>query len=696
MQSIPVVLFAESAGLYPEQTGLLCRKLTESEVFMTNRTLYDFITSRSHHAWRRPSLPSRAAEYAEAGLTPAGRMAARFCEMAGEEAKNPHILPGQKIVLMRTLPNGPDVLTPAEWDKIREKHFIHESGYISNICPDHMSLVKTGFRAARENADPLSAACLDALSALCDSYREEAMRTGREDVAKVLSRVPEYPAETFREALQFFRIVHYGLWLEGDYHNTVGRFDVYMMPYLRRDLDTGMLTMAEAVELLEDFFLSFNIDSDMYTGIQQGDNGQSMMLGGRLPDGGNVWNELTEMCLEVSGELKLIDPKINLRVNRDTPLSVYEKGTELTKVGLGFPQYSNDDVVIPALIRLGYAPEDAADYTVAACWEFIIPKVGMEIANIGALSYPLCVDRALRTLDDGADLQDMKIAVAREIRAEAASIMDKVHDVWFVPSPFLNLLYGGKNIADGAKYNHFGIHGTGISCGADSLAALEKYVFTEKRWPLSRVIAALDKNFEGEDEMCAALRYEAPKCGRDDMADRYLVYLTEAFSCALAGRENDRGGIWRAGTGSAMFYLWHAAALPASPDGRRKDEPFAANYSVSIFAKIENPVSVIKSFTRPDLAKVCNGGPLTLEFHDKMFEGADAVTKIASLVQYFIRSGGHQLQLNAVNRDRLLDAQAHPEKYRQLIVRIWGWSAYFCELDREFQDHVIRRQEYVL
>ena len=696
MQSIPVVLFAESAGLYPEQTGLLCRNLTESEVFMTNRILYDFITSRSHHAWRRPSLPSRAAEYAEAGLTPAGRMAARFCEMAGEEAKNPHILPGQKIVLMRTLPNGPDVLTPAEWDKIREKHFIHESGYISNICPDHMSLVKTGFRAARENADPLSAACLDALSALCDSYREEAMRTGREDVAKVLSRVPEYPAETFREALQFFRIVHYGLWLEGDYHNTVGRFDVYMMPYLRRDLDTGMLTMAEAGELLEDFFLSFNIDSDMYTGIQQGDNGQSMMLGGRLPDGGNVWNELTEMCLEVSGELKLIDPKINLRVNRDTPLSVYEKGTELTKVGLGFPQYSNDDVVIPALIRLGYAPEDAADYTVAACWEFIIPKVGMEIANIGALSYPLCVDRALRTLDDGADLQDMKIAVAREIRAEAASIMDKVHDVWFVPSPFLNLLYGGKNIADGAKYNHFGIHGTGISCGADSLAALEKYVFTEKRWPLSRVIAALDKNFEGEDEMCAALRYEAPKCGRDDMADRYLVYLTEAFSCALAGRENDRGGIWRAGTGSAMFYLWHAAALPASPDGRRKDEPFAANYSVSIFAKIENPVSVIKSFTRPDLAKVCNGGPLTLEFHDKMFEGADAVTKIASLVQYFIRSGGHQLQLNAVNRDRLLDAQAHPEKYRQLIVRIWGWSAYFCELDREFQDHVIRRQEYVI
>ncbi len=664
---------------------------------MTNEALYTYITSHAHHAFRKPALPSRAAEYHDAGLTPAERMSARFCEMAAEEAKDPHILPGQKIVLMRTLPNGPDVLTPAEWDEIKKEHFIHESGYISNICPDHLSLIRTGFKAARVGADPLSVADLDALSALCESYRQEAMRTGREDVAAVLAKVPEYPAETFREALQFFRIIHYGLWMEGDYHNTVGRFDKNMMPYLRHDLDAGILTLDEARALLEDFFLSFNIDSDMYTGIQQGDNGQSMMLGGRLPDGsGELWNELTEMCLEVSGELKLIDPKINLRVNKDTPLSVYEKGTELTKVGLGFPQYSNDDVVIPALVKLGYDPADAADYTVAACWEFIIPGVGMEIANIGALSYPLCVDRAIRTLSDDATVQDMKIAVAREIRRETGAIMDKVQNVWFVPSPFMNLLYGGKNIADGAKYNNFGMHGTGISCAADSMAALEKYVFTEKRWSLSRVIEAIDRDFAGEDEMCAALRYEAPKCGRDDCADDHLVYLTEAFSSSLAGRKNCRGGIWRAGTGSAMFYLWHAAALPASPDGRRKDEPFAANYSVSIFASIQNPVDVVRSMTKPNLGKVINGGPLTLEFHDKMFEGEDAITKIATLVRYFIQSGGHQLQLNAVNRERLLDAQAHPENYRQLIVRIWGWSAYFCELDKEFQDHVIRRQEYVL
>lgn len=665
---------------------------------MANIKLYEYITSHEHHAFRRDALPSRAAEYAEKGYTPAQRMSLRFCEMAHEEAKNPHILPGQKIVLMRTLPNAPDLMTEAEWEDIKSKNFVHELGYISNICPDHMSVIRTGFKALRDNADPLAAADLDAMTALCESYKAEAARIGRDDIVKVLERIPAYPAETFREALQFFRIVHYALWMEGNYHNTVGRFDKYMMPYLQHDLDNGIINMEEARDLLYDFFLSFNIDSDMYPGIQQGDNGQSMMLGGLDTDGNEIRNLLTDMCLETSGELKLIDPKINLRVTKNTPMELYEKGTELTKVGLGFPQYSNDDVVIPGLVKLGYDYNDAVNYTVAACWEFIIPKVGMEIANIGALSYPLCVDRAVRKkLADASDFDRFREAVADEIKAECDEITGKVNAVWFVPSPFMNLLYGGANIADGAKYNNFGIHGTGISCAADSMAAIKKYIFDEKKYTPAELISAMDADFAGYEEMNADLRYSAPKCGCDnDEADDYLVFLTNTFADALKGKKNCRGGIWRAGTGSAMFYLWHASAISASPDGRRHDEPFAANYSASIFAKISDPVGVVKSFTKPDLEKVINGGPLTLEFYDKMFEQDDAVTKIAILVKYFIARGGHQLQLNAVNRERLLDAQAHPEKYKQLIVRIWGWSAYFCELDKDFQDHVIRRQEYAV
>lgn len=659
-----------------------------------NTELYEIITSHRHRALRVTTLPDLSAEYADKKLSPRARMSDRFVRLM--DAEVPHILPGQKIVFMRTVGRPYDCFTEDEWAEIKSKHFIHELGYISNICPDHSFLLKTGLLAAKDFADEYGRADIDALLRLVERYRNAALAEGRDDVARVLEKVPAHPAETFREALQFFRIVHFALWAEGNYHNTVGRFDKWMWPYLKADLDAGRITKDEAYELLLDFFLSFNIDSDLYNGIQQGDNGQSMMLGGDDGEGGYLWNDLTEMCLRASAELKLIDPKINLRVNKKTPLSVYEEGTKLTKVGLGFPQYSNDDTVIPALVKLGYAPEDAADYTVAACWEFIIPGKGMEIANIGALSYPLAVDRAFRSsLLTSDTFEDFMASVEREIRAQAEEIMGKVHDVWFVPSPFLDLLYGGRDISKGNKYNNFGIHGTGISCAADSLAAIQKYVYDEKSVAKEDYLAAVDADFAGYDELLHRLRYESPKvgCGSEE-ADRLLVRLTEAFHRALDGRTNERGGIWRAGTGSAMFYLWHAAQIGASPDGRRKNEPFAANYSPSLFAKIDDPVGIVKSFTAPDLRKVCNGGPLTLEFDSGIFSEEENCSKVAALVRYFVQSGGHQLQLNAVNRDALLEAQKHPEKYERLIVRIWGWSAYFVELDRGFQDHVIRRQEY--
>jgi pyruvate-formate lyase len=402
--------------------------------------------------------------------------------------------------------------------------------------------------------------------------------------------------------------------------------------------------------------------------------------------------------MEICGQLKLIDPKINLRVSKNTPLSIFIKATELSKMGLGFPQYSNDDVVIDGLVKLGYDYSDAVSYTVAACWEFIVPRYGTDIANIAALSYPKCVDRAVRSsLENAESFDEFLTAVKREIKTECDSITESIKSVWFVPSPMMDLLYGGTDVSRGAKYNNFGVHGTGISCAADSLAAIEKYIFKEKRWTPAELIDALDNNFEGYDEMFAVLRYEAPKCGRDDdAADKYLVFLTESFAEALFGRRNCRGGIWRAGTGSAMYYLWHAAELGASPDGRRAGEPFAANFSPSIFANVADPVKVIKSFTKPNLKKIINGGPLTLEFSEKIFDSEDSIKKTGMLVKYFIECGGHQLQLNAVDRDKLIEAQKHPEKHRRLIVRVWGWSAYFCELDKEYQDHVIRRHEYVV
>jgi formate C-acetyltransferase len=167
----------------------------------------------------------------------------------------------------------------------------------------------------------------------------------------------------------------------------------------------------------------------------------------------------------------------------------------------------------------------------------------------------------------------------------------------------------------------------------------------------------------------------------------------DSFASCFEGKKNCQGGIWRAGTGSAMYYLWHANEIGASADGRLANEPFGANFAPSLFANV-GPVSVIKSFSKQHFENVMNGGPLTIEFHNSVFRDNDGIKKVAQLVKYFITLGGHQLQLNSVNLETMKDAQEHPENYGRLVVRIWGWSAYFVELDREYQDHVIRRQEY--
>ncbi len=658
--------------------------------------LREFITEKEHHRYRRdyPEYENLADEFKRLKLSPIERMTRRFELMLRLE--RPVLLPGEQICFLRTVKSLPDCFTKDEWESIRAKHHVHERGYISNLSPNYESAIKTGLLAKRENADEYGRRAIDAILALSDRYREEARRQGRRELESVLARVPRYGAENFREALQFFRILHFGLWMEGNYHNTVGRFDKYMYPYLKNDLERGILTEESAYGLLRDFFISFNKDSDLYSGIQQGDNGQSMVLGGIDEDGKEVFNLLSKMCLRASRELMLIDPKINLRVSRNTPLEIYELGSELTKAGLGFPQYSNDDVVIDGLVKeYGYEPKDAVNYVVAACWEFIIPHVGTDIVNIDALSFPKVIDVCLhRDLGGCSRFEDFMDAVKSEIQAKCDVMCENIKSIWFAPSPFMNLFIEG-DLYQGAKYNNFGFHGTGIATAADSLAAIEKYVYEEKSVSKQELIEAVDSNFEEHRELLPILRYEAPKMGmNDNAADAKAVFLLEAFADSLKGKRNCRGGIYRAGTGSAMYYLWHADEIGASPDGRRRREPLGTNFSPSLFAGIKGPLSVIQSFTKPCLGKALNGGPLTLEFASSMFEGEDSIKKVAALVKAYIDMGGHQLQLNAVNTERMKDAQLHPENHRQLIVRIWAWSAYFVELDRDYQDHVIRRQQY--
>ena len=240
-----------------------------------NQVLYEMIRDKKHHAYRR-NIQMSFDFHRETPLEE--RMAERFEKLC--EAQIPVILPGEEISYLRTVSEIPDVLCDEEWRELRDRHYIHERGYMSNLCPDYEGVIRDGLLKRRESADAYGQREIDAVLQLADRYREEALQQGRSDIAAVLERVPRYGAVSFREALQYFRILHFSLWLEGSYHITVGRFDQYMYPYLKTDLEKGVHTEETALALLEDFFLSFNRDSDLYPGVQQGDNGQSMVLGG--------------------------------------------------------------------------------------------------------------------------------------------------------------------------------------------------------------------------------------------------------------------------------------------------------------------------------------------------------------------------------------------------------------------------------
>ncbi|HBE78725.1 MAG TPA: pyruvate formate-lyase [Firmicutes bacterium] len=681
--------------------------------------LLQYVLNKQHQQFRQNLELDVADEFSAKELSDGNRITTRFERVLAVEKAV--ILPGERIVCLRTVRKIPEIFTEDEWAELKKDHYLHELGRVCNISSDYETTIQLGLEARRAEAQEVLLKCqanddqegqeflqnvirtINAIEAWVDSYIEEAKKLELPEVVGILERVPRYGARTFHEALQFFRILHFALWCSGNYHNTVGRFDQYMYPYLKSDLEAGRLDEDSAFELLEEFFISFSKDSDLYPGMQQGDNGQSLVLGGVDSDGNNVYNLLSEMCLKASLELKLIDPKINLRVDKSTPLAVYQLGTQLTKQGLGFPQYSNDDVVIPGLIAKGYALEDARNYVVAACWEFIIPKVGMDIPNIGALSYAKVVDRCLhRNLSESKDFSEFMATINQEIAAEVETMIAVFKNLYMEPSPIQSILMEGcipqaRDISKGSKYNNFGLHGTGIATAADSLAVIKKYVYETKTITSAQLIAAVDDNFEGHEQLQAELKYNQNKMGNDDdYVDEIACNLMTMFADALENKITEKGGIYRGGTGSAMYYIRHIQEIGASPDGRKKGEPLAANYSPGLNTRVNGPVSIIKSFSKPDLKRVINGGPLTLELHDTVFRNEEAIQKVALLVKSFMDMGGHQLQLNSVNRETLLDAQQNPDQYRNLIVRVWGWSGYFVELDREYQDHIIQRLELAI
>ena len=622
------------------------------------------------------------------------------------EKETPHLIEDDIFGFNRTVKKVP--FAECDGRKLR-------SGNTGNVTPNYGGALTCGMDAVcdrikekmvecDESRLPFyrsALSCIESSLAFADRYREYAKKKGAKRLYLALCRVPHHAPESFYEACVFIKFIIFTLRCNRNNHITLGGFDKYMYPYFEADLARGV-GEDELFETLEEFFISLNFDTDLYMGVQQGDNGQSMVLGGRDVNGNDRFNRLSEMCLEASKELCVIDPKINLRVDKNTPLSRLESATELTKKGLGFPQYCNDDVVIPGLEKLGYSHAHACDYTVAACWEYITEGVGADFPNIEKVNFPLAVEKAVKEhLASCGDFESFLDKARECIAEECERVANFVFGGYVLPSPYLSVFIDdcigrGLDLSEGgAIYNNFGLHGVGIANAADAIAAVKKAIFEEKICTSEELLAALEANFDGTAELRNYL-LSCPKMGNnDDEADIYADIVLDVFASVLKDKRNHFGGRIRPGTGSAMEYLWSAAKVGATADGRLAGSPFPSSFSPAVTTKLQGPLSCIQSFTKHDMTEIINGGPLTMEIHENTFRNPDGVKKVAALVKAFIDLGGHQLQLNAVNREVLLDAQKHPEDHQNLIVRVWGWSGYFNELNVDYQNHIISRTEFM-
>jgi pyruvate-formate lyase len=647
------------------------------------------------------------------------RLTRRMCE-----AEKPLILPDERIVFTRTTPSVPPIFSSEDWALLTSGRTIHELGPISNICPDWGFVLSQGLQKRRQAAlaarqrysfdseavEFLDCAIetIDAVLGLASRYADAARLANLPQLGEILDQVPAGPSRTFHEALQSLRLLYAVVCMSGHYHVGLGRFDQFMFPYLEADLMSGKLDIPGAEELLTEFFISLNKDTDLYPGVQQGDNGQTLILGGVTPDGKDACNELTRMVLRVARDVCMIDPKINLRISENTDLDLLMLATELTQKGLGFPQYSNDDVVIPGLIANGYSLGDARNYTVAACWEFIIPGKGLDIVNIGAVSFPASADRAIREgLCHHENFASILERVKGDIHTQVANLVEAYSHLLLPPAPFYSVLFQGclergRDLSFGLVYNNFGIHGACSSNAADALASVKHFVFNEKSILPQELLVSLETNFDKGEALRTKLILDGPKVGKNSLlADEMLKTLFDSFAEACESHlDNGRGGIIRPGTGSAMYYIWLALGhegmrepvVGATADGRRIGEPFSANLAPSPGVLADGPLSVFQSYSQIDYERICNGGPITIELSDSVFRNPEAVRQVALLVRAFAQMGCQQLQLNSLNVETLLDAKIHPELHKNLIVRVWGWSGYFCELAPEYQDHVISRQ----
>lgn len=592
-------------------------------------------------------------------------------------------------------------------------------------------------------------------------------------IAQNCANVPEKGATGFYEACQSFWFVQQLLQIESSGHSiSPGRFDQYMYPYYKKDLDSGKLTREFAQELMDCIWVKLNDlnkcrDAASAEGFAGYSLFQNLIAGGQNREGIDVTNDLSFMCIQASMHVFLPQPSFSIRVWNGSPHEFLVKAAELTRTGIGLPAYYNDEVIIPSLVSRGLTLQDAREYNIIGCVE--PQKAGKTEGWHDAAFFNMCrplelvfangMDKGVQVGPQTGNVEDMKtfeefyhaykmqMDYAIKLLVNADNAIDMAH-AERCPLPFLSSMVDdcmkrGKTVQEGgAVYNFTGPQGFGVANMADSLYAVKKLVYDEKKITMKELKTALMTNYGqgldtediaaitanvanemkasgqtvGEGEIAAILKTvvatsespevkangerirklidQVPKFGNDiPEVDAFARDVAYTYTRPLENYRNPRGGIFQAGLYPVSANVPLGAQTGATPDGRLAHMPVADGVSPSAGKDVNGPTAAANSVSKLDHFIASNGTLFNQKFHPSALSGRAGLDNFVGLIRSYFDQKGSHMQFNVVSRETLLDAQKHPEQYKHLVVRVAGYSALFTTLSKSLQDDIIRRTE---
>jgi formate C-acetyltransferase len=546
-----------------------------------------------------------------------------------------------------------------------------------------------------------------------------------QDMIAVCKRVPAHAPQTFHEMLQHYWFIHVGIISElnpWDSFNP-GRLDQHLWPFYQRETASGSLSKERAKELLQAFWIKFNnhpappkvgvtaLESNTYTDFAL------INLGGLTEKGADAVNELSFLILDVIEEMRLLQPSSMVQISKKNPDHFIKRALQITKTGFGQPSFFNTDAIIQQLLRQGKTIEDARNGGASGCVEtgafgteaytlsgyFNLTKV-LELSIYGGFDPRTKQQLGPQTkalvscerFEEFYQQFEQQLEWFIHIKLEGNRKIESLFAEW-MPVPFLSLFIADcvQNAEDynagGARYNTTYVQGVGLGSITDSLAAIKKWIFDLNGVSANQLIESLEKDFVGHEMLRSKLIYDTPKWGNNDSeADQYALRVFESFFTLVDGKPNNRKGFFRINLLPTTSHVYFGSVTGATPDGRLAYQPLSEGISPVQGADIKGPVAVLQSAGKLDHVRT-GGTLLNQKFAPEFFNSDEAYQKLVQLIRTYFRLDGHHIQFNVVEAETLRNAQKNPELYRDLIVRVAGYSDYFNDLGVDLQNEIIAR-----